>query len=131
MGLYLSQIAAGRLLAEAVVMFAGEPATLRRVAALPPAEQRRVVAGAAPVPGAKPAAGGRPAAATPRAYDPARGRGPAGPAHSPAAAAAVASPGDVAETVLDMVRASKDPRAVAARLLPELERIAGRKAVNQ
>lgn len=49
-GHYLPLIAAGVVIPETVVRFAGQPTVLRAVAGLPPAEQRRLVVTGEPVP---------------------------------------------------------------------------------
>lgn len=108
-GRWVAKVAAGGLLPEAVVAFADRPQALGRVAKLGIEEQRAAVAsGDVPVPRrtAGKTSGG--CNATPP---------------NPVLLAAVGSPRDVAETILDMVRAASDPADVARRLVPELERL--------
>lgn len=130
-GKYLALIASGSLLAEAVVAFAGEPMLLRRVSMLPLAEQKKAIEN-----GSVPSL--RPRVETVSREIPASGtmrRGPAPhempsckePAIDVQKMASAGTPKDVAEMCLKMIEASIDPKDVAQRLIPELERIAKRK----
>ena len=115
-GAYVASIAAGRVIPETVVAFADRPATLRRVAALPVAEQRAIASGA-PVPQSQP----RKVKKAKRAKAARVETGPQVPAF--AAMARAGTPGDVVAMCMELVRASANPEEVATRLMRELQQM--------
>lgn len=128
MGTYIAMIAAGTLLAEAVVLFVGEPQQLNRLAKLPLAEQRTSVAS-----GKLPLELG-PARPSPSSNGTHRQRQNNNVAEEAnrnrvqapdqMALAKVAAPRDLADKILEMIRSNPSAREVARRLIPELERVA-------
>lgn len=113
----LRRIASGELLPEVVVQFAGSPTVMRRVGRLPVKEQEEALATDAEDIRQD----------LLRTYSH-KARGPNSSAcgeelPSLTSMAAHASPGDVAEMCMELVNAAEDPRAVAERLLPQLETI--------
>lgn len=143
-GAFLPAIAAGEVLPETVVAFAGKPATLKVVAKLPPAEQRAIADGTAKPPEVRfrganarpaltrkdPVIPGMPARPAP-AGEPSdedldracEARQPAKPLDMLAAMIANAGPRDAAEMVADCVRRAQSPALVARQLIPLLEQL--------
>jgi hypothetical protein len=117
-GKYLPLIASGSVLADTVVAFAGEPATLRAVAALPPKEQERIVRGGGVghlVKKQKRRGSGAADGVVVSAHrEPVRVED----------MAAVATAADLAEMCVRMIEAHPNPKDVAGRLMPEVDRIA-------
>lgn len=116
-GAYVAAIAEGRVLAETVVTFAGEPAALKRAAALPIPEQRVAVeTRTAPPPPV------RRHTRHNRAEESCRPT-----LTSILAMVANCSTADAAELCLQLIRVTSDPADVARRLVSEVERIANEK----
>jgi hypothetical protein len=112
MGVWLARIAAGTLLAEIVVMYAGEPSVLRRASLLTTGQQQHVVeSGQLPwVKELKKPKSYRP----PKADDEEDGDELLGPA--PERLLGIAKHGsvrDVALLILEMLKASDDPKGLA------------------
>lgn len=111
-GLYLSKIAAGELLAEVVVRYAGDPRVLRRLSAASLDDQRAALeTGVLPFDVS-------PSRVRRRSLGPRVGARDEKelPLPDNVAMAAVAGPRDVAETIVEMILASKDPEDVADRV---------------
>lgn len=128
-GKYLPMIASGAVLAETVVAFAGEPLMLSRAAKLPVDQQLKAIeAGTVP---------SRPRVADSNGTQPARGvyeRAHTNGKSSctatiikPEQMAAKASPKDVVEMCLSMINANCNPKEIALRLIPELDKIVKQK----
>jgi hypothetical protein len=110
----LRQIAAGTLLPEVVVYYAGKPLAMKRIAALPPAEQRAYVEAKGELEpplmtAGKPHAGYRSAADT---------SGPDRP--NVAGMAAKGNPRDVGETAAEMILGCSDRCEAWGRLVDQL-----------
>lgn len=142
-GAYLPLIAAGTVAAETVVAYAGQPRLLKQIGGLPVDRQRRIAAGEEPPPAPPPkkpalvrsdpvipgAMTARPAAVpagepTDDQLDAACAAPAKGPIEMLKAMAANCGPRDLAETVVEAVRANPSPAAVASHLLVLLDPIA-------
>lgn len=136
MGYYLGRIAAGKLAAEAVVTFAGQPARLRKMYALSPAEQVEVVEGKRPPPWAdatpkknRTTGTSRPRVVSPKGGDEADLDDPGPTVSSPnpmeraVHSAAKASPRDLVQLVVRMVEANENSRTVAGLLIEAMKPI--------
>lgn len=127
-GKYLPMIASGAVLAETVVAFAGEPLMLSRAAKLPVDEQRKAIE-AGTVPG-RPRAISSNGSHAREVYQGGHVNGKNGCTATiikPEQMAAKATPRDVTEMCLSMINANPNPKEVALRLIPELEKIVNQK----
>lgn len=128
-GKYLPMIASGAVLAETVVAFAGEPLMLSRAAKLPVEEQLKAIEAGTVPPRARVAnsVNGHPVRGI-YERDHVNGKnGCTAEIIRPEQMAVKASPKDVAEMCLNMINANPNPKEVALRLIPELEKIVKQK----
>jgi len=115
----LRKMAQGELLVDVVVRFAGRPYTMASVARLPVDEQQQLL--------------GKTDAEVEKQF-----HRPKGHKHPPEKCqstapnlfgiAANASPGDVAEMIMKIIEKSRDPKAVAEKLIPQLQRVKNKRS---
>ena len=113
---FLRQIGSGKLLPEVVITFAGQPAAIKRIAALPLEEQRRIVDQGCSVQADPVACSWAGRLHVPKEYTPRNERnGDRRPGLK--GIAANASPKDVAEMAAELVCNSPRPAEVVAELM--------------
>lgn len=119
-GTYLSKIATGKLLADVVVKYAGEPMTINRLAVHDISVQQSVINGGKLPWTPKPVKASRRPARHPKLDEDGELQ-KEGPAEY-IAQAKVASIGDVADLIMQMVKESENPTALAEKLRIRLQR---------
>jgi hypothetical protein len=140
-GVYLSKIAAKRLLPEVVVRYAGEPGIINRLSSYDPAIQQTVLDGGAMPWANRPKAiesnghassissnSDRQPSASPRDYHEQRSEPESRmegrrPESNPIDLAKVVSPRDLTDLILNMVRANDQSRHIAQQLIYELGKL--------
>lgn len=125
-GRYLPLIASGAVLAETVVAFAGTPLMLSRAAKLPVDQQLKAIEAGTVPPRLRVAASVAESSAR-QVYQHHESNGHGKTVFKPEQMAVKATPKDVAEMCLGMINANPNPKEVALRLIPELEKIVKQK----